>query len=155
MAGVAPGHLIAGIFGGVVSLWFTPGAGWWRCWISFVAGVALAVYGAPLAIAIALLYWPDLPYGLIESGGNLAALVLGATATDILSGGRGLIKVMPAWIYERITGKELAPEACATCDHLRQFNREGKDLHTCDLHRTLSDGCEQYTPRTPKELDDE
>jgi hypothetical protein len=146
-AGIDDGHLVAGVFGGVVSLWFTPGAGWWRSWLSVVAGVSTAVWGAPVA-AIILAQWSGLPRDVT---GNLAALMLGAFATDLLTGARGVIKVLPAWIYERLTGRELSPETCATCEHLRRFGPPGAEYYACDLRRPMSDHCDEYKPRAPHE----
>lgn len=104
--GIEYAHVVAGIAGGVVSLWFAPGLPAGRTWISIVAGTALAAFGGPVA-GPALSHWAGTPPGPTA---NLAALLLGTFATDILAGGRGVMRALPAWLYERVTGRKLEIE---------------------------------------------
>lgn len=110
LLGVEYGHVVAGIAGGVISLWFAPGISAGRAWISIVAGTAFATYGGPIGGPLLVAATKGIVTVPAQAAGNFAALMLGTFATDIMAGGRGVLRALPVWLYERFTGKRFDQE---------------------------------------------
>lgn len=103
MAGVQYMHVVAGIAGGVISLWFVRDAGVMRSWIAIVSGVSLATFGGPFFGPL-VAGWAGAP---VPQTSNLVALMLATFSVDILAGGRGVMRALPEWLFERITGRPM------------------------------------------------
>lgn len=143
VGGVQYLHIVAGIMGGVAGLYFIPPTGIWRGWLTVVAGASLASFGGPF-VGLLVAHYLETPEGITS---NFMALLLALFAADLLNGGRGLLKVLPAYLYEKFTGKALAPATCSTCEHRKTWAEpDGAEYNTCKLRRPMKDGCVRYRP---------